>query len=440
MNEAASKIMTDEDDKVTMQTNMEASLGCFKKKASHLKSQESGNATENFHGIKEDTKACPDFVDSEKAVNREGSRPMPQCHNMPFFPQEFLMWPIIYPGIQMQQQRLPNVFDNHFLQMNREGFYPAEPKIHYRPYKMVPQGYPHELQFQEFQYFVVIDFEATCDKNNNLHPQEIIEFPSVLVNSFTGLQEAFFQTYVKPVHHQLLTDFCKELTGIQQIQVDAGVSLSEALLLHDKWLEDNGIKQKNFAVVTWSNWDCRVMLESECQFKGIRKPPYFNKWINLKVPFHEVFGSMHCNLKEAVELAGLAWEGRAHCGLDDARNTARLLSLLMRRGFRFSITSSMCQHFTELPEPRRTDPAATQLPKPKEKVAAGQGLQFQPSIEPPIMDPAIYCFCGVKSSKCVVRKPGPMQGRWFFGCGNWTASRRAGCAYFVWDETQKLLS
>ncbi|KAJ8629218.1 hypothetical protein MRB53_022541 [Persea americana] len=82
-------------------------------------------------------------------------------------------------------------------------------------------------------------------------PQEIIEFPSVLVNSVTGQMEGSFQTYVRPTYRPLLTDFCKELTGIQQSQVDKGVSLSEALVLHDKWLE------------TWNT----------------------REWINLKLPF-----------------------------------------------------------------------------------------------------------------------------------------------------------
>ncbi|KAL0397391.1 UNVERIFIED_CONTAM: ERI1 exoribonuclease 2 [Sesamum calycinum] len=163
-------------------------------------------------------------------------------------------------------------------------------------------------------------FAVNYRLQKNPHPQEIIEFPSVIVSSITGQLEACFQTYVRPTCNQILSDFCKDLTGIQQIQVDRGVTLSEALLRHDKWLEKKGIKNTNFAVVTWSNWDCRVMLESECRYKKIRKPPYFNRWINLRVPFHEVFGGVRCNLKEAVEKAGLAWQGRAHCGLDDAKN------------------------------------------------------------------------------------------------------------------------
>ncbi|XP_019155489.1 PREDICTED: ERI1 exoribonuclease 2-like [Ipomoea nil] len=222
-------------------------------------------------------------------------------------------------------------------------YYSVDSRFHYPPFNTIPhhQRYPSGFQFQDFQYFVVIDFEATCDKGKKPHPQEIIEFPSVIVNSMTGhLESSYFQTYVRPTCNRILSDFCKDLTGIQQTQVDRGVTLSEALLMHDEWLEKKGIKNSNFAVVTWGNWDCRVMLESECRYKKIPKPSYFNRWINLKVAFHEAFGAgvRSNDLKEAVQHAGLGWQGRAHCGLDDAKNTARLLALFMRSGIKLSIT------------------------------------------------------------------------------------------------------
>ncbi|KAF6150075.1 hypothetical protein GIB67_002857 [Kingdonia uniflora] len=222
------------------------------------------------------------------------------------------------------------------------------------------------MRLQEFNYFVVIDFEATCDKDKKPNPQEIIEFPSVLVNSMNNQIESSFQTYVRPIFHQHLTNFCKDLTGIQQEQVDRGVLLSEALLMHDKWLEDIGVKKTNFAVVTWGDWDCSTMLESECRFKRIRKPDYFNRWINLRVPFNEVYRGVRCSLIEAVELACIPWEGRPHCGLDDARNTARLLISLMSRGLRFSITNSMMS---------------------PQNCTAAEGC--------------VYCYCGVKSTGCL---------------------------------------
>lgn len=73
--------------------------------------------------------------------------------------------------------------------------------------------------FQDFEYLIVIDFEATCDKGVTLYPQEIVEFPAILVNLETRQIDAVFHTFVKPVYHPKLTEFCKEFLGIKQDQV-----------------------------------------------------------------------------------------------------------------------------------------------------------------------------------------------------------------------------
>lgn len=39
---------------------------------------------------------------------------------------------------------------------------------------------------QHYRYYIVIDFEATCDENSHSYPHEIIEFPAVLVNACDG--------------------------------------------------------------------------------------------------------------------------------------------------------------------------------------------------------------------------------------------------------------
>jgi len=137
----------------------------------------------------------------------------------------------------------------------------------------------------EFDYFVVIDFEATCERDSRIYPQEIIEFPAVLVDAATGGLVSSFRTYVRPRHHPRLTEFCSELTGIRQDQVDGGVDLEQALAMHDAWLKEAGAAKNSLAVVTWGDWDCRTMLEFECSFKGLTKPSYFNQWVNLRIPF-----------------------------------------------------------------------------------------------------------------------------------------------------------
>ena len=73
--------------------------------------------------------------------------------------------------------------------------------------------------FQEFDYLVAIDFEATCDNKLTLCPQEIIEFPAILVNLETRKIDAVFHTFVKPVYHPKLTEFCKRFQGVKQDQV-----------------------------------------------------------------------------------------------------------------------------------------------------------------------------------------------------------------------------
>lgn len=70
----------------------------------------------------------------------------------------------------------------------------------------------------------------------------------------------------------------KELM-VSFLQVDNGVLLGKALQMHDAWLEENDVKSKRFVVATWSDWDCRIMLDSECLYKGLHKPLYFNRFL-----------------------------------------------------------------------------------------------------------------------------------------------------------------
>ncbi|WVZ62928.1 hypothetical protein U9M48_012618 [Paspalum notatum var. saurae] len=264
----------------------------------------------------------------------------------------------------------------------------------------------------QFDYYVVVDFEATCEKDSQIYPQEVIEFPAVLVHGVTGELVSAFRTYVRPRYHPILTSFCRELTGIRQEDVDGGVDLAEALALHDAWLVAAGAARNRVAVVTWGDWDCRTLLDAECELKGLMKPSYFEQWINLRVPFESVFGKRRRNLQEAVQEAGLQWDGRPHCGLDDARNTALLLSDLMRRGVTMSITCMF-----------------TVLMAPKEDVAPQPPLQLMTQPQPLM---PTYCYCGIPIKSGLVMTPGPTQGHCFYTCGNWMSEFGVTCPFFLW--------
>ena len=83
-----------------------------------------------------------------------------------------------------------------------------------------------------FDYICVYDFECTCSEDKVAYPmqtQEVIEFPIVIIDVKRKAVKAVYQTYVKPTIDTELTPFCTELTGITQEQVDAGITIEEAL-------------------------------------------------------------------------------------------------------------------------------------------------------------------------------------------------------------------
>ncbi|KAM9008114.1 ERI1 exoribonuclease 3 isoform 1-T1 [Ara ararauna] len=140
---------------------------------------------------------------------------------------------------------------------------------------------------QRYHYFLVLDFEATCDKPQ-IHPQEIIEFPILKLNGRTMEIESTFHMYVQPVVHPQLTPFCTELTGIIQGMVDGQPSLQQVLERVDEWMAKEGLLDPSVKsiFVTCGDWDLKVMLPGQCQYLGLPVADYFKQWINLKKRQH----------------------------------------------------------------------------------------------------------------------------------------------------------
>src|SRR4051794_34049765 len=129
--------------------------------------------------------------------------------------------------------------------------------------------------------YVVIDFEATCDEPLNPDPQEIIEFPAILVGSANDNEE--FHTYVRPVVHPRLTSFCLTLTGIRQEQVDRGPTVPDTLSQFNQWLNDHC--PDDFLIVTCGDWDLGSLLPRQCTQHRLPLPDWSYSWANLKRVF-----------------------------------------------------------------------------------------------------------------------------------------------------------
>ncbi|XP_053395272.1 ERI1 exoribonuclease 3-like isoform X2 [Mercenaria mercenaria] len=140
------------------------------------------------------------------------------------------------------------------------------------------------LKEQYFDYFLVLDFEATCKENEQIHPQEIIEFPVLKINSKTLETETTFHQYVQPRVHKELTPFCTKLTGIIQDMVDGQPHIEDVLKSFDKWMADNKLLDENVksVFVTCGDWDLNKMLPKQAEHFKLEIPGYFDQWLNIK--------------------------------------------------------------------------------------------------------------------------------------------------------------
>jgi len=171
-------------------------------------------------------------------------------------------------------------------------------------------------------YYLIIDLEATCSNDGTVprHEMEIIEIGAVMQSSRTFEIESEFQTFVQPVRHSELTEFCMELTGIVQNDVNGAPSFREALEAMKQWFSsfDDAL------FCSWGDYD-RNQFAQDCEYHRIAYP-FGAGHFNLKLEFTRAVGrNKKPGIKDALRQLGLDFVGSHHRGLDDARNIARIV-------------------------------------------------------------------------------------------------------------------
>lgn len=196
---------------------------------------------------------------------------------------------------------------------------------------------------QHFNYLLVIDFESTCKKNEEIKPQEIIEFPCAAVSTRTWNIENVFHEYIKPKFHPELTPFCTQLTGIIQDMVDSQPHFPEVFDKFCKWLEEHNYFKEgnNCAFITCGDWDLKSMLPKQCELENIPVPDHFQKWINLKNMFCEATEYYPTTLTNMLTFLKIPLHGRLHSGIDDVQNMVRIIQTLQEKhNIIFKITTT----------------------------------------------------------------------------------------------------
>ncbi len=189
--------------------------------------------------------------------------------------------------------------------------------------------------------YVVIDVEM-CKVQKSYawkdyrYANEIIQVGAVMMNEHYE-QIAEFSSYVCPSYGKI-DHFIENLTGIRGSDVCNAPSLDEVLRSMLLW-----IGNRDVTFYSWSDTDY-YQIRGEILAKGYDKTELNRfldeeNWIDYQKVLKDRFSmSRILSLSDALTIAELDPEGRAHDGLMDAYNTARMISKIeMNPDYKFTI-------------------------------------------------------------------------------------------------------
>lgn len=175
------------------------------------------------------------------------------------------------------------------------------------------------------KYFAISDWEATCSDNgwNKSNRMEIIEFASIITDINFNVKKEF-DMFVQPILNPQLSDYCKNLTTIQQTDIDKASTFAIILSKFKECMRKISTVNDDFLFCSWGRYD-EKQLRSDCELHNVKYP----------------FNDMHCNLKEVVakklkigkkhkgmesmlKYLGLSLDGTHHRGIDDCRNILKI--------------------------------------------------------------------------------------------------------------------
>ncbi|WP_344484485.1 3'-5' exonuclease [Glycomyces endophyticus] len=173
----------------------------------------------------------------------------------------------------------------------------------------------------------VVDVEATCWDGQPPAGavNEIIEIGLTVVDLAARERVAKHRILVRP-RRSRVSEFCKELTGLTQTEVDTGVEFEEACR---ELAAEHRADSRPWA--SWGDYD-RNQFQRQCQATGTRYP-FSGRHTNAKLRFTEARGlKRRPGMAQALDIAGLPLDGRHHSGADDAWNIAALILDLAATG------------------------------------------------------------------------------------------------------------
>ncbi|KAI3457419.1 hypothetical protein Pfo_014082 [Paulownia fortunei] len=203
------------------------------------------------------------------------------------------------------------------------------------------------LQAQEFDYFLVLDLEGKV---------EILEFPVLLFDAKTMDVVDVFHRFVRPtkMSEKRINEYIEGKYGnfgVDRVWHDTAIKFEEVIEQFESWLRkerDGHIKLwreegdgylNEAAFVTCGNWDLKTKIPQQCEVSGIKLPPYFMEWINLKDIYLNFYNRRAPGMLSMMRELRISPLGSHHLGIDDSKNIARVLQHLLTDGALLQITA-----------------------------------------------------------------------------------------------------
>ncbi len=168
--------------------------------------------------------------------------------------------------------------------------------------------------------FIVYDLEATCWKGappNDV--QEVIEIGAVKLNGF-GEELGSFNRFIRPKVNPHLSAFCRELTGIAQLQVDRAEEFESVI---DRFFEWGEIYEDDYLLISWGKEDKRL-LRDDCLLHGL-DTDWLRPHLNLKNAYQSLKRLRKpTGLQKTLTIEGFEFDGSPHRAIDDAINTVKI--------------------------------------------------------------------------------------------------------------------
>jgi len=163
--------------------------------------------------------------------------------------------------------------------------------------------------------YIIVDLEATCSKKSKLSPQEIIEIGAVKIDE-KGKIISTFNEFVKPKINPVLSEYCRDLTGIKQSQVDSAGDFPEVIEKFRGWIGGD------YLLCSWGYYDKKQFI-SDCKLHNIDSA-WAEKHISIKHGYAKINNCRPCGMAKALRREGMKLEGAHHRGIDDAKNISRI--------------------------------------------------------------------------------------------------------------------